>query len=357
MAPVAVGSELRVGHRAEAAVAALLDERLVQEPQDLARAALEQRGGAHRVARQRGHGRGLGPLAADVADQGDPRVAAHAEDVVEVAAHLDPLAGRREPDRRRQLGDGGQGPRQQVALQDVRDRALPRVELGVDERRGDELAELVERRLVAAAEAWPRAVEDLEQPEVAPAAVREPRDGVRAGLRALVAGAARRGGRGEPARLGVLDPGRHDGARRTRHRARPGGGALEDLLHGERRVDRQRGLRERVELLRVLALHARDLLDRVVAAVGDLERRQALAQHLARGGHDVGPAAAVGAVAQHAGDRRVVGLDELEDAELGRQRLAAERVRGAQPGLVRFMQVRAYGGGVAGWEIFAAQRV
>ena len=78
---------------------------------------------------------------------------------------------------------------------------------------------------------------------------------------------------------------------RAEHRAGGVGGQLEDLLDGQRGVDRDGGVGQRAQLLDVLVLDARDLLHLVVAAGGDLERRQALADELRGGADDLALAA------------------------------------------------------------------
>ena len=107
--PRAAGAdrELAVGDGAEAVVVARVAQRAVQQRQDGARARLVCRGRAERVAGERGHRGGLRPLAADVADQRRDAVAAGAEEVVEVAADLDPLARRDETHGGREARDRG----------------------------------------------------------------------------------------------------------------------------------------------------------------------------------------------------------------------------------------------------------
>ena len=82
-----------VGDGAEAPVGDLLAQRAVQQREHAARAVLVGGRRAQRVAGERGHRRRLGALALDVADQRGPAAVAGAEEVVEVAAELDALAG------------------------------------------------------------------------------------------------------------------------------------------------------------------------------------------------------------------------------------------------------------------------
>ena len=88
------------------------------------------------------------------------------------------------------------------------------------------------------------------------------------------------------------------------------GGELEDLLDGQRGVERHRGVGQRAQLLDVLVLDPRDLLHLAVAAVDALEDRQALAQE-------------VGAGLQ----RRVRRADRRRRAPAGRRRGAPRRGR------------------------------
>ena len=111
--------------------------------------------------------------------------------------------------------------------------------------------------------------------------------------------------------------------------ARGVGGELEDLLDGQRRVDRHRGVGQRAQLLDVLVLEPRDLLHLGVAAVDALEDRQALAQEVACGADgrlrrpDAPPASA-------SRTRRVVRLREVEHAHAGGHGLAPEVVGDAE---------------------------
>ena len=151
--PVAPDPQVGVTDGAEAAlVAGLVAQRAVQQREDAGRADLVGRRGAHRVAGERGHRGGVRALALDVADQRRPRAVAGREQVVEVAAELDPLAGRPEADGGAQARDGRQAAGPQRALQRARDRALAVVELGVGDRDRGELGELGEDRLVARGE-------------------------------------------------------------------------------------------------------------------------------------------------------------------------------------------------------------
>src|SRR3954451_5322879 len=86
------GLEVRVGDRAEAAIASLTQEGLVEDPEAVARQALLHRRGAPRVAGPCGHRGAVRPLPAAVPDHDGP-AAAGLEEVVEVAAHLGAFAG------------------------------------------------------------------------------------------------------------------------------------------------------------------------------------------------------------------------------------------------------------------------
>ncbi len=80
----------------------------------------------------------------------------------------------------------------------------------------------------------------------------------------------------------------------------------------------------------MLVLEPRDLLHLVIAAVGDLEDRQRLAEERPRRLEQLGAADGVVDVA-HGGLRAaVVLLGELEQARLGAHGLAPERVRRAE---------------------------
>ena len=147
-----------------------------------------------------------------------------------------------------------------------------------------------------------------------------------------------------PPRLGGEDRDRR--APRPEHRARGVGGELEDLLRGQRGVDRDGGVGERAQLLDVLVLDARDLLHLVVAAGGDLEGGEALADELRGGLDDL--ALALGRRGRERGRQRpVMGVGEVEHAVLAADRLAAERVGRAEPALAAFAEVRGERGRVA----------
>ena len=89
------------------------------------------------------------------------------------------------------------------------------------------------------------------------------------------------GRRGSAARIAI------DARSAAERRAGGVGGQLEDLLDAQRGVDRHRRVGQRAQLLDVLVLDARDLLHLVVAAGGDLERRQAFAQEFRGSAHDL----------------------------------------------------------------------
>ena len=102
--------QVRVRDGAEAPVAALLAQRLVQQREHAARLVLVDGAGAQRVAGERGHRGGVRALALHVADQRGPRPAAGLEEVVEVAAELDALAGRAEATAADRPGTSGRPP-------------------------------------------------------------------------------------------------------------------------------------------------------------------------------------------------------------------------------------------------------
>ena len=298
---------------------------------------------AQRMAGERRDRGGLGALALDVADQRRPAAVAGAVEVVEVAAELDALAGGVEAHGGGEAGHGGQRARPQRALQRARDRALAAVEAGVGDRPRRELAELGEDRVVAAAELALGRVDDLERAELA--ALRLQAD---ARARRCRRGDLEVRGRGRAERraprLGGQD--RDRGALRRERRAGRVGGELEDLLGGQRGVDRHRGVGQRAQLLDVLVLDARDLLHLVVAAGRDLERGEALAQEL-RGRADDLALARRGRGGERGGQRAVVRVGEVEHAVLRRDRLAAERVGGPEAALAALAEVGRERRGVA----------
>ena len=151
--PHVAGDDLHVGvgDRAEAPVGDLLAQLAVQQRQHAAGAVLVGGGRAQRVAGERGDRGGLRALALDVADQRRPAAVAGAEEVVEVAAELDALAGGVEAHGGGEARDGGQRARPQRALERAGDRALALVEARVGDRDRGELAELGEDRVVARA--------------------------------------------------------------------------------------------------------------------------------------------------------------------------------------------------------------
>ena len=337
-------AQVGVGDGAEAAlVAGLVAQRAVQERQHPGGAALVGGRGAHRVARERGHGGGVRALALNVADQRRPGPVARREEVVEVAAELDPLARRPEAHRRAQATDRGQRARPQRALQRAGDRPLAVVELGVDDRDRRELRELGQDRLVTRAELALVGVDDLEHAELVPEpgqVRRQPR-----GVQLAAAEARGRGGRqrSQP-RVGRQD--RDRGPGRVDDLARRVGRQLQDRLDRERAVDRHRGVRQRAQLLDVRVLDARDLLDLEVAAVDGLERRQALAQEVGRGVQR--------GLVDAALQRVVVRVGEVEHAQLGGDGLAAEVVRGAERLLGALGEIRGEGRRVARGEAVGA---
>jgi hypothetical protein len=125
---VLLALEATVRHGAEAAVVARVAQGAVQQGEDRARACFVLGRGAQRVARKCGDRRRLRALAAHVADQ-RRHVGADREEVVEVAAHLDPLARGDEADRRGQPRHRRQAGREQRALEHLGDVALAAVGL------------------------------------------------------------------------------------------------------------------------------------------------------------------------------------------------------------------------------------
>ena len=115
------------------------------------------------------------------------------------------------------------------------------------------------------------------------------------------------------------------------------GGELEDLLDGQRGVERDRGVGQRAQLLDVLVLDPRDLLHLAVAAVDALEDRQALAQEVGAGLQRVFRRTA--AVGERPADGGVVRLGQVEHAQLRGDRLAADVVGRAQLALAPVDQI------------------
>ena len=228
-------------------------------------------------------------------------------------------------------GHVGQRAGAQAALQRARDRALAVVEAGVGDRDGGEARELVEDRAVARAVLAPGDVDDVDRPELA-AAVGQ----LRGQPRRLGAG------RGRAAAGEVAVSGRRralEAITATRRAiagedpARRVGGELQDLLDGHRGVDRDGGVRELAQLLDVVVLEPRDLLDLGVAAVDALEGRQALAQE-GLGGLQRGVGRGGGALLEHAAQRRCGG-PRRGRARSGARRRPRARGRRRRPGPAR----------------------
>ena len=114
-------------------------------------------------------------------------------------------------------------------------------------------------------------------------------------------------------------------------------------------VDRHRGIGQRAQLLDVRVLDPRDLLDLDVAAVDGLEQRQALAQER-RGGVE---RVLVARSAVASSSPLVVGLGEVEHAQLGLHGLAPEVVGGAQRHLGPVAEIDGERRGVAGSQAFS----
>ena len=159
----------------------------------------------------------------------------------------------------------------------------------------------------------------------------------------------RRRGRGQRPQPRVGREHRDGGAGAADQRAGGVRGELEDLLDGQRRVQRHRGVCERAQLLDVLVLDPGDLAHLAVAAMHALEDRQALAQELGgRQERRVGRPAALRQREPHGG---VMGLGEVEHAQLRRHRLAAEVVGDAQLALAAIRQIRREGIRVPGRQL------
>ena len=320
--------EVAEGDGAEAAVVARLAQRAVQMGEDGGRPRLVLGRRAQRVARERGDRRRLGPLPQTSPISAATRPSPAREDVVEVAADLDPLAGRDEAHGDGEAGDRRYARRQQRALQHLGDVALARVGLRLRDRDRGELAELREDRLVARRERAVRVVGDLERAERAAGAAQHHADRRRrrarvpdpvAGTAALIARAY-----GSPARPVIV-------ARRAPStRCAASTVSWSDLLGAHRGVDLHRRLGERPQLGDVLVLEPRDLLHLVVAAVGDLEDRERLAEERPRRLEQLGAADGVVDIAHRGLRAAVVLLGELEQAGLGADGLAPERVRRAE---------------------------
>ena len=90
----------------------------------------------------------------------------------------------------------------------------------------------------------------------------------------------------------------------------------------------------------MLVLEPRDLLHRVIAAGGDLEGRERLAEEHARRLDQLGAARRVVLLAQGVLRGGVMRLGEVEHAQLGAHGLASERVRRPQLVLVAMRQPR-----------------
>ncbi len=120
----AVDVERPVDRRHEpVAVGLLLAHGLVEGQQDLARRQPLHRGGADRVARERGELRRLDALAGDVADHEPPRVGALLEDVEEVADDLVAAGGGQVASGHLHARDAWEIRRQQARLQRAREGA------------------------------------------------------------------------------------------------------------------------------------------------------------------------------------------------------------------------------------------
>ena len=142
MLPSGAGGEVGHDDRRELR-RVVVEHRGVEALQGAAGRGVLERGGAQRVARQRGDGGGLGALARHVADDERPLGRRALEDVVEVAADLVELAGgaiagghQRARDLRQALG-------QELDLQGVGDPAALGVEPGVVDRHAGARRELL----------------------------------------------------------------------------------------------------------------------------------------------------------------------------------------------------------------------
>ena len=123
-----------VGGRAEHVLVAVAQHLRVQHAQHPARRGLVQRRHPQRVAGERGHRRSGRALARHVADGRAERPVVHHPHVIEVAAHLDGLAGGHVPRADVDGRDLGQPLGQQAALQRGGDLDLGAVQPGVVDR-------------------------------------------------------------------------------------------------------------------------------------------------------------------------------------------------------------------------------
>ena len=263
---------------------------------------------------------------------------ARREEVVEVAADLDALAGGDEAHGGgRGPGTVGQARRQQRALQHLGDVALARVGLRLGDGHGGELAELGEDRLVARRE---RALRAGRRTSSIPSGRPALRSMTPSGAPSRRRGARRRApprsaarAYGSPAALVIV-------ARRAPSTARAASTVCCSVSSvRRRRVDPHGRVGQRAQLHHVLVLDPRHLLHLVVAAVGDLERRQGLAQEHRRRPPALRPRARRRGSSRSASrDRLVVRLGELHHAELGGDGLAPERVGRAELALVAVRQ-------------------
>ena len=224
----------------------------------------------------------------------------------------------------------------QRALQRAGDRPLAVVELGVGDGHRGELGELGEDGVVARVELAVAGVDHLEHPELL---ARGRSGGRTAAAGSMLAAAQARGrGGGERAQPRVGGEDGHRGAGDADDRAapcRPCSWRISSTV-SDRLMATEASASAR-SCSTCSCSSARDLLDLEVAAVDGLERRQALAQEV-RGRlerpSDGGPSASA------ARSARVVGLGEVEHAEVRGDGLAAEVVGGAQRLLAPVGEVR-----------------
>jgi hypothetical protein len=294
------------------------------------------------VAGERGDRRRFRALAAHVPDQRRHAPASPSglvtaslvacwEEVVEVTADLDPLPGGDEPHGRGQPGHRRDAGREQRALQHLRDVALAGVRLRLRNRDRRELAQLGEDRLVARRERPLGPVDDLEHPERPPRAAQHHAD--RRAVRVAVAAVARERG-AHAARQRLVQAAGDRRAARAEHPLSRLDGELQDLLRRERCVDPHRRVRERAQLHDVLVLEAGDLLHLAVAAMGELERRERLAEEHPGGLEQLSAAGGIGLVPEGLLRSPVMRFGEVEDAQPRAHGLASQRVRGTELALV-----------------------
>ena len=223
--------------------------------------------GANRVTGQRGHRRGVGALAAHVADDERPAAVADLEEVVEVAPDL---ARARRPEARRDLepGDGGEHGGQEAVLQRPRGIGAVREQARVVERQARAPSDLDRDLEIGCVVGGHRSDEAERRKRASPGDERgDDQAGAQLGLSALKDGTDRVGA------LDVVD--RHlvvdqrpigDGGHGEPHHGLQGGLVVQALRQRHRHLDQ--------EALRPLArLLLRDILEDVDRHGGLATRR------------------------------------------------------------------------------------